>query len=180
MSNVIKFKKLSEEAVIPKRETDGSVGMDLSTTGKFDKGTNNVYYWKTGLSVEPPEGCYFEIHPRSSLHKKGWMLVNSTGIIDTDYRGELIVPLLPIYKNITPRNVPFTNSVQIEEHPTTGGGIFGEQRSDIQQIMLEPKTRIAQLILRKNELVGMDIKEMQDLTNTKRGSGGFGSTDIEK
>jgi len=154
----IKFKKLSQKAEIPKRETSGAVGLDLATTGDFETGPHGVVYWKTALSVEPPEGYYLEIHPRSSLHKKGWMLVNSTGIIDSDYRGELKIPLIPIdVKNI-----------------------FNGTETEIEIVRsfakIEPGTRIAQLILRKNELLDVNIEESDTLSETKRGSGGFGST----
>ena len=169
MNSVIKFKRLSNEAIIPKKQTYGSVGMDLATTGEYEKGPNCVFYYKTGLAVEPPEGYYFEIHPRSSLHKKGWMMVNSIGIIDSDYRGELIVPLIPInIKNID--NSVYSNIEKIDDGYVDTICRFGD--------IINSKTRIAQLILRKNELIGINVEETNNLTNTERGTGGFGSTDI--
>ena len=90
----ISFKKLDPRAIIPKRATKGSVGLDLTFIDY--KSIGSIIYLNTGLAVQPPSGFYFEIHARSSLHKKGWMLANSVGIIDPDYRGELIVAVRPI------------------------------------------------------------------------------------
>ena len=160
MSNAIKFKKLNENALIPTRETPGSVGLDLATTGDYTEG-KDVVYWKTGLAVQPPKGYYLEIHPRSSLHKKGWMLVNSTGIIDSDYRGELIIALIPI--NI---KLNLDNQNKASEYCDRCW----------KNNLIKPQTRIAQLILRKNELIDVDIETVEELSNTERGEGGFGST----
>lgn len=85
------FKKLDERATIPTRGTPNSVGLDLSTIEYVE--TEKLVYVHTGLAVQPPVGYFFEIHARSSLHKSGWMLANSVGIIDPDYRGELVIAL---------------------------------------------------------------------------------------
>ncbi|MCH2111008.1 MAG: dUTP diphosphatase, partial [Polyangiaceae bacterium] len=50
----------------------------------------------TGLIVEPPYGWYFDVVPRSSIIKTGYLLANSVGVIDRSYRGELMIPLLKI------------------------------------------------------------------------------------
>ena len=47
----------------------------------------------TGLSVQPPTGFYFDLVPRSSITKKGYILANNVGIIDQGYTGEIMVPL---------------------------------------------------------------------------------------
>lgn len=171
MSKAIKFKKLDPDALIPTRETPGSTGLDLATTGEYTEG-KDVVYWKTGLAVQPPKGYYLEIHPRSSLHKKGWMLVNSTGIIDSDYRGELIIALVPIKVKAN-----LDVHVEIEEGDCNGyGEVSGHCGRCWKDILISPKTRIAQLILRKNELVGVEIDTVEELSETERGEGGFGST----
>ena len=98
--NSISFKKLDPRAIIPKRATKNSVGLDLTFVDQNFVGL--FKYLHTGLAVQPPSGFYFEIHARSSLHKKGWMLANSVGIIDPDYRGELVIAICPINPVIKP------------------------------------------------------------------------------
>lgn len=152
----IKFKKIDSDAIIPHKATPDSIGLDLCTTGKhfFDNNPdNNTVYWNTGLSVEPPNGYYFQIHARSSLHKKGWMLANSVGIIDPDYRGELIIALKP-------SNIETDDDGYIVNNWTP----------------IEAGTRIAQLILCKNYMSEFSIDEVDELSKTIRGDGGFGST----
>ncbi len=92
---LIKFKKLRPDAILPSYATSMDVGLDVHLTHKI-KEENGVHYYGTGLAVKAPDGFYMEIHPRSSLPSRGWMLANSTGIIDPGYRGELIVALVPI------------------------------------------------------------------------------------
>lgn len=92
---MIKFKKLRHDAILPSYATSMDVGLDVHLTHKI-KEENGIHYYGTGLAVQAPDGFYVEIHPRSSLPSRGWMLANSTGIIDPGYRGELIVALVPI------------------------------------------------------------------------------------
>jgi len=154
----IKFKKLNNDAILPKKASLNAIGLDVSTTGEYDYcKSNNVVYWKTGLSVEPPTGYYFQLHARSSLHKMGWMLANSVGIIDPDYRGEIIIALQPISHSITNED--------------------GNLEFDIN--LIDKGTRIAQLILCKNELIPFEITEVTNLSKTDRGNGGFGSTGLK-
>ena len=101
----------NSDAAKPERATDGSVGFDLSIS-KLKKFENNVYYYHTGWSVRAPEGYYATIHPRSSLPKTGFMLANSTGIIDPDYQGELIVALVRHDENAQLLQLPY-KAVQI-------------------------------------------------------------------
>ncbi|SME64699.1 desoxyuridine 5'-triphosphate nucleotidohydrolase [Faustovirus ST1] len=91
----MEFVKLRPDAVIPTKATDGSVGFDLTLLGirNVCAEDNQVIYCHTGLKVKPPMGFYSKIYPRSSIIKSGFDLANSVGIIDVDYRGELLVAL---------------------------------------------------------------------------------------
>ena len=92
-----KIKKLHKDAVIPKYETVGSVGMDLTAVSKgYDEHGNVVY--GTGLAIQIPEGYYADLRPRSSISKYDLVLANSVGTIDADYRGELILKFKPTSK----------------------------------------------------------------------------------
>ena len=144
----VKIKKLHKDAVIPKYETIGSVGMDLTATSKkYDEYGNVVY--GTGISIQIPEGYYADLRPRSSISKYDLVLANSVGTIDTDYRGELILKFKPsVY--------------------------FGVNRGDDVGVMYDVGDRIAQLVILPYPKVS--FVEVNELSETERGTGGFGST----
>lgn len=54
----------------------------------------HVVLYETGVAVQPPHGYYFELVPRSSIVKSGYMLANSVGVIDASYQGTIKVPLV--------------------------------------------------------------------------------------
>lgn len=93
----IKIKKLIEDAVVPTKGSDGAAGYDLyAITPKYiqiidSKSTAKI---RTGISLEIPSGYFGAIFARSSLAtKNGIRPANCVGVIDSDYRGEIIVPL---------------------------------------------------------------------------------------
>ena len=85
----IKIKKLNSRAVIPKFAKPGDAGMDLIAISKEEK--DNFIEYKTGLSFEVPEHYVMLIFPRSSVSKKDLILSNCVGVLDSGYRGELII-----------------------------------------------------------------------------------------
>lgn len=90
----IKIKLTSDEAEKPEYKTIGSVGADLSTIEKYTINPLEVLLLRTGLIVEIPENFFGMIAPRSSIVLKNHLdMPNSVGIIDSDYRGELLIPL---------------------------------------------------------------------------------------
>ena len=93
---IIKIKKLSEKAVVPVRATEGSAGMDLCACieeGITLKGGETALI-PTGIAAEIPKGFGLFIFPRSGLSiKHGIGLLNSVGVVDSDYRGEIMVGL---------------------------------------------------------------------------------------
>ena len=143
-----KIKKLHKDAVIPKYETVGSVGMDLTAVSKeYDEHGNVVF--GTGLAIQIPEGYYADLRPRSSISKYDLVLANSVGTIDSDYRGELILKFKPsVY--------------------------FGVNRGDDDGVMYDVGDRIAQLVILPYPKVS--FVEVDELSETERGTGGFGST----
>jgi dUTP pyrophosphatase len=83
----LKFKKLSEKAIIPKKGSIYAAGYDLHSSKEITipkKGKNLV---PTNLSCAIPNGCYGRIAPRSGLAAKNFIDVGA-GVIDSDYRGE--------------------------------------------------------------------------------------------
>ena len=85
--------RLSDAATMPEYKSDGAACMDLASTHSFYIRPHNYAYIHTGVSVELPKGSALMIYPRSSLHKKSLILANSVGVIDSDYRGEIVVCL---------------------------------------------------------------------------------------
>ena len=156
----VKIKKLNENAVMPTYSKNGDAGMDLvATSGYYDEYGNIVY--GTGLSIEIPKGYVGLLFPRSSNAKKDLLLSNSVGVLDSGYRGEVMMKYKSIYdknkvnkviaKIIGSYNKTFINSNEYE---------IGDR---IGQIIILPYPQI-------------EFEEAEELSETERGNGGYGST----
>lgn len=165
----IKIKKLDERAVIPQYAKPGDAGMDVYAIG-MDV-TNDYIEYDTGLSFEVPEGYVMLIFPRSSNSKMDLLLANSVGVLDSGYRG----PLKLRYK----RNYRIENNPDEDtnfENTTTSIVNYNCAKNyqwnackwynvgdRVGQIMILPYPQI-------------NFIEVNELSDTERGSGGFGST----
>lgn len=90
----VKFKKLHDDAKIPSYAHDTDAGLDLtavSFTQEFDKSNKLVLVYHTGIAVEIPEGHVGLIFMRSSISNKSISLTNAVAVIDSGYRGELLL-----------------------------------------------------------------------------------------
>lgn len=88
----IKFKRLSEKAVVPVKSTVGSAAFDLTCTDittEINEAGELILVYHTGIAVEIPEGYFGMLCMRSSVSKKTMSMCNACGIIDSDYRGEI-------------------------------------------------------------------------------------------
>ncbi len=97
----ILIKRLSKNIILPKYETSGSSGLDLSanikTSVKIKPGKTTII--PTGISVSIPKNFEIQIRPRSGLAAKNQISVlNTPGTIDADYRGEIKVILINLSK----------------------------------------------------------------------------------
>ena len=97
----ILIKRLSKDIILPKYETSGSSGLDLSanikTPIKIEPGKTTII--PTGVSVSIPKDLEIQIRPRSGLAAKNQITVlNTPGTIDADYRGEIRVILINLSK----------------------------------------------------------------------------------
>lgn len=143
----VKVKRLNEQAVIPHYAHIGDAGMDLTATSmSFDDDGCVVY--GTGLAMEIPEGYVGLVFPRSSIAKKGVALSNAVGVIDSNFRGEILAKFKPTRYF----QLPNSNEPQIYK--------VGE--------------RIAQLIIMPYPSI--ELVEANELSDTDRGEGGYGST----
>ena len=89
----LKFKKLSEKAVIPSKAHKSDAGYDLTATGittQINECGQLMLVYHTDIAVEIPEGYTGFLFPRSSVYKKSLQLTNSVGVIDSGYRGEIM------------------------------------------------------------------------------------------
>lgn len=95
----LKVKKLSPESKLPYRAHPGDAGLDLYARS-FDMAGTNLVAYGTGVAVEVPEGHVGLLFPRSSIYKTDLRMSNSVGVIDSGYRGEIIVKF--DYKELSP------------------------------------------------------------------------------
>ena len=99
----ILIKRLSKNVNLPKYETEGSSGMDLSADidSKIDLEPGESSIIPTGISVSIPRNFEIQIRPRSGLAaKKQITVLNTPGTIDADYRGEIKVILINLGRKI--------------------------------------------------------------------------------
>jgi dUTP pyrophosphatase len=141
----VKIKKLTDYATIPSYAKNGDAGMDLTAITKVDISTSKEDFieYGTGLAIEIPEGYVGLIYPRSSISKYGLMLANSVGVIDSGYRGEIILRFK--------KTCGLAKSYNIDD-------------------------KIGQLVIIPYPLI--QLKEVNELSDTERGNGGFGSTTL--
>ena len=171
--NVTQVKILDEKAEIPTRAHESDTGYDLKFIG-VHKIIGDVIFFKTGLSIAPPEGFYFEVMPRSSISKLPLELANSVGVIDEHYRGEILVPIRITHQQMGQEqtNIAFPQGIV---------KIFGSRPNTMnavaQQILIH-KPSLCQMILRQR--MDSEFKAVEELDETARGHGGFGSTDKVK
>lgn len=87
--------RLREEAVLPERAYAGDAGLDLAACERIELGPGERAVVPTGLAVAIPEGYAGFVQPRSGLAARdGISVVNSPGLVDSGYRGEIKVVLL--------------------------------------------------------------------------------------
>ena len=170
---IVKIKKLVPEAVLPQYMRMDDAGMDLVATSKvFDK-SGNVSYG-TGLAMEIPVGYVGLIFPRSSNSKKDLLLVNSVGIIDPGYRGEIFLKFKPsAYFASVPEDI-----VEGTETDRFDFICFGKEDVDDDDnvAVYNIGDRIGQILIIQRPVI--EWEEIHELSVTERGEGGFGSTGI--
>lgn len=144
----IKCKRLSPEAKLPTRGSVQAAGWDLYVTD-YEELPGNLIKYYTGLSIEIPKGYVGLIFPRSSIFKLPLALSNAVGVIDSDYRGEI---------KFFFRQLPVNPKAMSMFEPTR----------------YKPGERAGQLVVVKHE--ELEFEEVETLSDTNRGTAGFGST----
>jgi dUTP pyrophosphatase len=134
----IHFKKLNPQAQKPKFGKPGDAGADLVATSIETRWRDDdKIVYGTGLAIEIPEGMVGLVFPRSSIRQTDLLMANSVGVIDSGYRGEIMVTF-NVKKEATRwyqvgdriaqiliMPVPLTNYVEVEELSETERGHAG-------------------------------------------------------
>ena len=144
----VRFKKLVENAVIPTYKTVGAAGMDLTATSTESIDFGNQLKVYTGIAVEIPKGYVGLLFPRSSIVTTNNRLGNCVGVIDSDYRGEITF----VFDNVN---------------------LNGDLISDY-DYWYKSKDRVGQLVILPFPKV--ELEEVDELSETERGTGGYGHT----
>ena len=140
----VKIKKLDERATTPTYGSEYSAGADLYAIldEPVEIAAHETFFIHTGISAEIPEGYCGLVFARSSMGaKRGLAPANKVGVIDADYRGEIMVAL--------------------HNHSESAARV-------------EPGERVAQLAI--VPFLKAEFEESEELSDTVRGEGGFGST----
>ena len=147
----VKIKKLHERALLPSYSKPGDAGLDLTAVDISKDNVGNITY-HTGLAIEIPEGYVGLLFPRSSVSKKQQFLTNGVGVIDSGYRGEIMAKFKPVMGTYdTILDLFESNEYQVGDR--------------VVQMIILPYPQI-------------EFEEVEELSSSERGHGGFGSTNI--
>lgn len=169
---IVQIKRLTENAIIPKYALEGDAAMDLTATSRYYDEFGNVHYG-TGLAFSIPKGYMGLLFPRSSNAKKDLILSNSVGVVDSGYRGEVSFKFKP--------SVVFYNNEVYAEIGKIGRDddhftdiVTPTEENDLSFQEYEVGDRIGQIIILPYPEI--EFEEVTELSETKRGDGGYGSS----
>ena len=144
----VKIKKLLPEATIPKYAKPGDAGLDMTATSI--RKTADYWEYGTGLAIEIPRGYVGLGFARSSISDRPHSLANAVAVIDSGYRGEIKFRMrVKKYKDNLDYVVPDGNAYQVGEK--------------VGQLLILPYPEI-------------ELVESDTLSESERGTGGYGST----
>jgi dUTP pyrophosphatase len=132
-------RRLRPDAVVPTRAYDGDAGLDLAACERVELEPGERALVATGLAVAIPDGYAGFVQPRSGLAAKhGISIVNTPGLVDSGYRGELKVALLNTdsresfvvepgmrIAQLVVLPIPGVEPVEVGELPESGRGAGG-------------------------------------------------------
>jgi dUTP pyrophosphatase len=152
---IIKFKKLSDNAVTPTYAKENDAAMDLTAVDIME--TEDYIEYRTDISIQLPKDHVGLLFPRSSNSKKDLLLCNSVGVLDAGYRGSI---------NFRFKKVKHGSHI-------SGGTVFDflNSKNNIYKV----GEKIGQILIIPRPLI--EFEEVDSLEESERGDGGFGSTD---
>ena len=133
------IRRLNADAIVPQRAYTGDAGLDLASCERVELGPGERALVGTGLAVAIPEGYAGFVQPRSGLAARhGLTVVNSPGLVDSGYRGELRVVLLNTDRTepfvvepgmriaqLVVLPIPELELVEVDELPSSERGVRG-------------------------------------------------------
>jgi dUTP pyrophosphatase len=144
---IVKFKKKDEFSKLPVKGSLFAAAHDAYAHSITVREDGKIVVG-LGFSTDIPIGYKGILVPRSNLTKYNWVLNNSFGVIDADYRGEWMAVFTPIQIGSIVPEFPY------------------ELNDRVCQLFFEP-------------VLTFEMQEVNDLTSTDRGNGGFGSTGVK-
>lgn len=165
---IVNIKKLHKDAVLPKYSKNGDAGLDLVAISKVYDKNGNVSYG-TGLAFEIPYGYVGLLFPRSSISKYDLSLSNAVGILDSGYRGEVSFKFKPSLMFLDNSH----ESTESDKFEYIGVGKVLNDEDTVHEDY-NVGDRIGQLIIIPYPQI--EFNEVEDLSDTERSNGGFGST----
>lgn len=152
MNNLkLKFKRLHPDAIMPKYQTDGSAGFDFHSLEDALIAPGMTKILRSGWAMEIPKGYVMTCRQRSgmSIEYRNYLAISS-GTVDSDYRGEILFPI--------------TNHQHGGQTPQS-------------LLVIRKGDRIIQGIITR--VYQFEMVEVDELSDTKRGTGGWGHTGKE-
>jgi dUTP pyrophosphatase len=151
----VKVKKLHPDAVIPRYSKAGDAGMDMTAVSAIIMSDGSYIEYGTGISIEVPEGYVGLLFARSSISKTSLILANHVGVLDSGYRGEIKFR----FKDTQMKKSMGSDNVW---------------KYYASESAYEVGNRIGQLIILPYPQI--EMVEVDELSDSYRGAGGFGST----
>jgi dUTP pyrophosphatase len=153
---MIKYELKHENAQAPVRGSDHAAGYDFHAA-ECIRNTRYELWYDTGVAVQIPHGYFGDLRARSSVSKTGLFLANGAGVVDSDFRGTIQFRFYKLGRTEVPDLETFHNAYPKEP------------------ILYDVGDRIGQLIVQKH-YSNHGLCEVDALSDTNRGEGGFGST----
>lgn len=173
----LKIKRLHRDAVIPSYAKPGDAGLDLVAT-TYSISEDGLYIeYGTGIAVEIPEGHVGLIFPRSSISKTSMILSNHVGVIDSGYRGEIRFRFKDLHLETYEFEDKILKILQGYREQNSLPKLTGPSETVIWTVSdtaYEVGDKIGQLIVIPYPQI--EIEEVDELSSSERGEGGFGST----
>lgn len=161
---LLKFKKTHENAITPVKANETDMCYDLFAV-EDGKLSDMFIEYDTGIALDIPEGYDVQVFPRSSISKYDLVLANGLGIIDNGYKDSVKCRFKIVYSH---------NYLIVNEDESQLPLFSPRNKDDIK--IYKKGDRIAQFTLVKK--VNYKLEEVESLSESERGLGGFGSSGV--
>ena len=178
---LIKFKKLSQTAIAPNKSHYNDSGFDLYADEDVTLAYGETKAIATNIALELPDGYMADVRPRSGLTSKTALRVHY-GTVDAGYRGGIGI----ICENASAENARYSDAYSVA---AALGVATSKDRDKIENLLeksneyneksvigIKRGDKIAQLVIQR--IPDIELIEADELNETARGAGGFGSTGV--